>query len=136
SLHKKEKLVFYNLSLGLFNRINYGKRGNYMGNYVDLGVRIDWPFSVVHFTKDKYPVATANNGGTVRTRTSALIFTEAINYSIYARFGFARYVITASYRLSNLFVTDPEVYQQYGNGIETYPELPALLIGIEISLYK
>ncbi len=136
SMHKNEKLVFYNLSLGLYNRINYGKRGNYMGNYIDLGVRIDWPFSVVHFTKDKYPVATANNGGTVRTRTSSLIFIEGFNYSIYARMGFTRYVLTASYRLSDLFITDAEVYQQYGLGIETYPDLPALVVGIEISLYK
>lgn len=136
SMHENEKLVFYNLSLGLFNRINYGKRGNYMGNYFDLGVRIDWPFSVVHFTKDKYKVATANNGGTVRTRTSGLIFTEPLNYSVYARLGFTRYIITASYRLSDVFITDKEVYQQYGNNIETYPELPALVIGIEISLYR
>ncbi|HIA11882.1 MAG TPA: hypothetical protein EYN69_07395 [Flavobacteriales bacterium] len=135
STHKNEKLIFYNLSLGLFNRINYGKRGNYMGNYVDVGVRIDWPFSVVHFTKDKYPVATANNGRTVRTRTSALLFTEALNYSIYARMGFTRYVLTASYRLSDVFVKDAEVYQQYGRNIDTYPELPALVVGVEISLY-
>ena len=136
SMHKNEKLIFYNLSLGLFNRINYGKRGNYMGNYIELGVRIDWPFLVVHYTKDKYPVATGNNGGTVRTRTSALLFTEAFNYSVYARIGFTRYALTASYRLSELFVKDKEVYQQYGTDLETYPELPALMVGIEISLYK
>ena len=59
---EKEKLTFHNLSLGLYNRFNFGKRGNYIGNFLDLGARIDWPFSVVYFTKDNLNTTNDNNG--------------------------------------------------------------------------
>jgi len=136
SLHNTEKLTFHNLSLGVYNRFNYGKRGNYIGNFIDLGVRFEWPFSVVHFTKDKQKVANENNGGTVKTRTSGLIFTQPYYYSVYLRVGFTRYSITASYRLADLLINDPKLYQQYSNGISKYPELPPLIIGLEIGMHK
>ena len=53
SLHDKEQLIFHNVGFGIYNRFNYGKRGNYIGNFIDIGARLDLPFSVIHFTKDE-----------------------------------------------------------------------------------
>jgi len=129
---EKEKLTFHNLSLGLYNRFNFGKRGNYIGNFIDLGARVDWAFSVVHFTKDRYEIANINNGGVEKTKTAGLVYTKPIYYNVFARFGFNKFVITASYRLSDLFKEDPELYKGY----DKYPELPLLIVGVEIGLHK
>jgi len=123
---EKEKLTFHNFSLGLYNRFNFGKRGNYIGNFLDLGARVDWPFSVVHFTKDIYDIANINNGGVVKTKTTRLVYTEPIYYNAFARLGFNKFVITASYRLSDLFKKEYDLY----------PELPVLIMGVEIGLHK
>ena len=124
SLHDKEKLTFHNLSLGLYNRFNFGKRGNYIGNFLDLGAKVDLPFYVVHFTKDKIDVAT-NNGRIVKTRTTALTYINPIYYNAFFRFGINKYVITGSYRLSDLF-----------KGNNKYTELPVMTLGIEIGMHK
>ena len=129
---EKDKLTFHNLSLGLYNRFNFGKRGNYIGNFLDLGARVDWPFSVVHFTKDKLNTANDNNGKVVKTKTTGLVYINQIYYNVFARFGFNKFVITASYRLSDLFKEDPELYKGY----DKYPELPLLIVGVEIGLHK
>ena len=123
---EKEKLTFNNLSLGLYNRFNFDKRGNYIGYYLDLGARVDWPFSVVHFTKDKFDFANINNGGVVKTKTTGLVYINPVYYNVYARLGFNKFVITASYRLSDLFK----------NEFDLYSELPLLIVGVEIGLHK
>jgi len=123
---EKEKLTFHNLSLGLYNRFNFGKRGNYLGHFLDLGARIDWAFSVVHFTKDIYDIANVNNGGVVKTKTTGLVYIKPIYYNVFTRLGFNKFVITASYRLSDLFKEEYDLY----------PELPLLIVGVEIGLHK
>lgn len=135
SLHDKEKVKFHNLSLGFYNRFNYGKRGNYIGNFVDIGMKIELPFLVAHITKDELKEANENNGKAIKTRTTKLDYIEPYHYSAYTRIGFNRYVLSASYRLSRLFTSDPKHYSQYNNGINKYPELPVLSIGLEIGIY-
>lgn len=135
SLHDKEKLKFHNISLGFYNRFNYGKRGNHIGNFIDVGMKIDLPFLVVHTTKDELKEANENNGKKIKTRTTELDYTEPINYSAYTRIGFNRYVISVSYRLSNLFTSDPKLYSQYNNGLNKYPEFPVLTLGFEIGIH-
>ncbi len=134
SLHNQEKLKFHVLSLGFYNRFNYGKRGNYLGNFVDIGMRIELPIIVVHATKDELKEANENNGKAIKTRTTKLDYIEPYHYSAFTRIGFNRYVLSASYRLSNLFTSDPKLYTQYNNGLAKYPEFPALTIGLEIGL--
>ena len=135
-LHKKEKLSFHNLYLGVYQRINWGKRGNYIGNFIDLGGRFYWPFAVNHVTKDQLPANNINNGNMVKVKTSNLAFTNPYYYCAALRIGFNRYVLSVSYRLSPLFKTDPNLFSQYNNVIQHYEELPLLIIGIEVGLHQ
>jgi len=135
SLHDKEKLKFHNMSLGTYFRINYGKRGNHIGNFVDFGMKLDLPFLVSYTTKNKLKDSNENGGKNIKTRTTSLDYIEPFTYSAYARIGFNRYVITGSYRLSNQFSAGTDKFIQKNNGLKKYPEFPALTLGLEIGLH-
>ena len=135
SMHDKENLKFHNFSIGFYNRFNFGKRGNYIGNFVDIGIRFDVPFASSHVTLDALDLASQNNGRTIKTKTTNLRFIEDYAYSGYFRMGFNKFVITANYRLADLFIKDPNLYAKYNNGLEKYPELPLLNLGIEMGIH-
>ena len=135
SIHSREKIKFHNIGLGFYNRFNYGKRGNYMGNFVDVGMQFDVPFAASITSKDDLNLAGQNNGRVETTKTTKLRFLTDYNYSGYLRLGFNKVVVTASYRLSDLFRSDPTLFTKYNNGLSKYPELPVLHIGIQMSFY-
>lgn len=130
ALHKKEKLAYNNFGLELYNRINFGKRGNIIGNYFDFGGYGEWGFIIKHFYRDELAVAQA--GASVREVTNRrLLYTNELNYGAVARIGFNRYSVYGKYRLSDI------VKESYLN--ETgffYPELPRFIVGVEIGLLK
>ena len=119
-LHNKEKLTFYNLGISGYMRFNYGRRGNRIGNFIDLGGYGDWTFSAINFIKDK-----KTNGNIFKTSISHLKYYEAVNYGALARIGFNRYVFYGYYRLSDIFKSSYK-----------YPELPRFTFGLQIGLYK
>jgi len=123
-LNDKEKLNFNNISLGLYNRINFGKRGNHIGNFLDIGAFGQYTFKLVHYTKNKMP-----NDNIVETYTKRLKYYNPLNWGLMARIGFNRYIITASYRMSDYFKSS---YLYLGS---KYPELSRLSIGAQIGLY-
>lgn len=136
SLHDKENLKFHNLSIGFYNRFNFGKRGNYIGNFLDVGIRFDVPFATSHVTTDKLDLAGYNNGRDIKTKTTNLRYIEDYSYSAYVRVGFNKFALTANYRLADLFITDPNLYAKYNRvGMEKYPELPLLNLGVEMGLH-
>jgi len=135
SIHDKERLRFHNLGLGFYNRFNYGKRGNHIGNFVDIGFRFDVPVITSYYTEDELDLANNNNGRKVSTKTTDLRFIEDYHYSAYLRVGFNTFVLTASYRLANLFITDPNLYSKYNNGLSKYPELPVVNVGIQMGMH-
>lgn len=118
--HKAERFLFSNITLGVFNRFNLGRTGDYIGKYIDLGGYADWVHYADHYTRDKL-----NNGNTVRTHTSNLDYINNFQYGLYGHFGITRYVFTVKYRLSDLFRSS-----------ENYPELPRWTFGIQIGLHK
>ncbi|MGD0711240.1 MAG: hypothetical protein ABR968_08645 [Bacteroidales bacterium] len=120
TLHNKEQMNFDDLGLSGYMRFNYGKRGNRVGNFVDIGVFGNWGFLATHFTKDK-----KQNGNIVKTTVSHLSYINSINYGVTARVGFGRYVFFANYRLSDLFKTSYH-----------YSELPRLTVGVQLGLHK
>lgn len=135
SLHDKERLKLHHLGLGFYNRFNYGKRGNYIGNFIDVGIRFDIPIFTSHTTEDELELASNNNGRKIKTKTTDLRFIEDYSYSGYFRLGFNKFVLTASYRLANLFIADANLYTKYNNGLAKYPELPVLNVGVEIGMH-
>lgn len=124
SLHKTEKFSLLNLSLELYNRFNFGRRGNIIGKFLDAGAFGDWVISARHYTKDIIKPAGSDKDEVIETTTRKLNFTEPFNYGLRARIGFNRWIISASYRLSEMF--------KKSSGIG---ELPRLSIGIQVGLY-
>ena len=124
SIHNKEKLIFNNLGLELYNRFNFGKRGNYIGNFIDIGAYGNWAYKIKHYTKDDINVD-INKAKIKQVTYTGLVYPEELNYGLRARIGINRYVLSATYRLSDLF---KEIYD--------YPELPRLSVGLQIGLHK
>jgi len=118
-MHKKQRLNWMFLNIGFFNRINFSKRGNIIGNYIDLGIMGSYCPSFVHFTMDR-----TDDGRTLRTRERGLDYFTIYNYAVFARVGFNRTAIMASYRMSSLFKS------QYA-----YPNIAPVSITVEISMY-
>jgi len=119
-INDKERLTFHNLSAGLYLRFNFErKRGNRVGNFLDLGGYGEWTFRLTQFTRNKLP-----DGKVVRTHITGLNYYNAFNYGAMARLGFNRLIFFASWRFSDLFKSSKNL-----------PELPRLTVGVQVGFY-
>ena len=114
----REKLVFLDAGLGVYKRINFGQRGNYIGRFVDAGAYASWIFHSrhVYFYEEE--------GLDIRVRINNPKYPETFNYGLMARLGFNNIVIKATYRMSDLFKDSAEL-----------PEFPRYSVGLEIGLH-
>lgn len=115
---KKHRLMNNGLGFEIFQRINIGKRGNSLGNYLDIGVQGQWNISDV----EEYIVINETNQyfGKTKVVNRRLTFTEPFSYGLSARFGLSKFAIHGYYRLSDYF--KPEF---------AIPELPRLSVGLQ-----
>lgn len=119
-INDKEKIQISSLVSSGYVRINVGRRGNYIGNYLDLGAYGGWNFQKKHKTTNKNEA-----GEKVRESTTKLKYVENFSYGLITRIGINRYALFASYRLSDIFKSSYEI-----------PELPRLIVGVELGLFK
>ncbi|MDD3877963.1 MAG: hypothetical protein PHT69_15180 [Bacteroidales bacterium] len=118
-INDKEKYNLSLMTLGFYNRFNFGKRGNMIGKFLDIGVHGQWHMGLSHYTKNEMP-----NGNIVQVTTSKLKYYEQFGWGLHARLGVNRWVLSASYRMSDLF--KPQ---------DNLPELPRLSLGIQVGLH-
>jgi len=115
----KHKLIFVQTGLGLYQRFNYNKRrGNFIGNYIDVGVYGDWNFNsrqVYQFRNDA--------DEKVVVKKSKLNYISPFEYGLLTRFGFNRFAAKATYRLSDHF----EETSALG-------EMPRFTLGVEFGI--
>ncbi len=116
--YKKQRMIFYNAQVGAYVRINFGKRGNTLGNYLDLGAYGEYVMSHVQYTKYSLP-----DGSIVRARRTQLDYFQHFNYGLLARIGFKKLVIYGQYRLSDMFYPSLKM-----------AELPRIQAGIQFVL--
>ncbi len=119
-INKKEKFQVNTTVGSAYFRINAGRRGNYMGNYLDFGAFGGWNMVKKHKTVNDNAA-----GEKVKVITSKLNYIENFSYGVLGRIGINRYAITARYRLSDIF--SPEC---------SFPDLPRLTIGVEAGLFR
>ncbi len=124
-IHDREKLQLRNAGLTIYNRFNYGKRGNKIGNYIDLGAYLDWTPNPTYITYDEYSIVNSVGASNTRQYHKGLIYLNPINYGLIGRIGFGKFALCGSYRLSDMF------YKQY-----IYTELPRIIVGLQIGLVK
>lgn len=119
--YDKEKISLNNLELELYNRINFGKRGNIIGKYIDIGAFTSYAISTKHYyrtTSSNFPDSPSKYRETIYKN---LTYVNAFNYGVSARLGWEWIAIYGKYRLSN-------------SSTEDFPELPKYTVGIELSI--
>ncbi|MEW6470252.1 MAG: hypothetical protein AB1458_15155 [Bacteroidota bacterium] len=121
-LHEKEKLNLHNISGAFFNRINFSKRGDIIGNYFDFGVYGDYVAASTHVYRDQNAAGSASDKTTIKKH--GLAYISRHNYGVFARIGWNNFAFWGQYRLSNMFDKSYPV---------NYPELPRIFIGFEFS---
>lgn len=126
--HEQEKLILNDLSGDLYTRFVFGKRGDFVGTFLDLGAYLDHSFRKQHMTVDEYEDPNAVGAEEVKSKQRGLTYVEDLHYGFLARFGRSRYVLFARYRFSDLFK---------GDGIAAdYPELPRLQVGVQLGMHR
>lgn len=124
--HKREKLNLNNLNAGLYSRINLGRRGNFIGNFIDLGVYGEYVFAGTYKVTDFIKSKEFNENVYRVTRMRGLDFLNPVNYGLAIRAGINKFVFYANYRLSEVF----------DNSKSFAPEPPRYVAGIQISFHK
>lgn len=119
-VNDREKFQITSILSSAYMRINVGRRGNFIGNYLDLGVYGGWNAVKKHKTYNKN-----SEGEKIKSVTSGLKYIDNFSYGVLARLGVSRYALTASYRLSDIFESSYAM-----------PELPRLTVGLELGLSR
>jgi len=119
--HFKEYVNESDLGTGIFIRINFyhfnnSKRGNYLGNFIDLGISGSWVYSLYQSTTNKI------NMLKIKEITRGFDFFNKYYYSAFFRFGIDKTSIFLATRLSNLL-----------KSTNTFPDLPPFSLGMEVS---
>jgi len=103
-----------------YNRINIGKRGNTLGNYLDLGIKGEWNYNRKLLIKEI--AADGEYFETSRTVQKKLNLIEKFSTVVTARIGINKVMLYGNYRISDLVA-----------GGFTTPELPPLNVGVQLA---
>ena len=121
TLHRSESVALHQLYSELSLRLNYGRRGNAVGRYVDLLAGGGWVAGTSHTTDDD----PASGIASVGTTEWGLSYVRRWWGGVGGRVGVDRYALTARYRLSPVFAA----------GYAAWPELPRWTLGVEVGLF-
>ncbi len=117
-LYNSQVLILSNLSSGIYKRINYGRRGNYIGKFTDIGINSNWVYRnrITSINYDKHVE--------IKETISGHDFINTSIYNAFIRVGFNNLVFKGSYRLNDIFESG-----------SWYDELPKYYIGIELGIH-
>lgn len=123
---KRERISLHNISFALCDRINFGRRGNILGIYLDFGFYGDYLFRSSHLMVQEYYDSNSVTGQHVITRSkeTKLNYINQLNYGLTARFGWEWGSFYGMYRMTDL-IEDPDP-------LTSLPDLPKLVVGIEM----
>lgn len=119
--HYRESLALPQFQTDVFLRLNYGRRGNSIGRYVDVLGWGGWVAGSRHSYEDR-PGPNGTNKQLVTER--GLPYLARWPYGVGARVGIRRLALVGRYRLSDTFT---------GEARRQYPEMPRWLVGVEFS---
>ncbi len=126
--HRKEKYIFHALAADAFFRINFGKRGNIVGKFIDLGGYGSYAFSAKHEYEDKIKKPQMAGYTDTRQTNTGLQYINRLNYGATVRMGINRYVLFGRYRISEIF--DANFKTQVSKA-----ELARITVGVQIGLH-
>ncbi|QNE39221.1 hypothetical protein F1C16_06435 [Hymenobacter sp. NBH84] len=119
--HHTEYLALHQAQAHGFVRINYGRRGNAIGRYVDLLGWGGWVMGSTHFYEDR---PGPNGARKQRVSERGLSYVRRWPYGVGARAGIGRFALVGRYRLADTFTSSAQT---------RYPELPRWTLGLELS---
>lgn len=119
--HVRERISLHNFSVAFCDRINFRKRGNVLGSWLDLGVYADNVFRSTNVFVDRHYDSNGASGYNYKVKTTIvrLPYIDKLNYGFTIRFGGEFYSFFAQYRVNSLFTTDTPNNR----------DLPKLMIG-------
>ncbi|WP_426059359.1 hypothetical protein [Hymenobacter sp. B1770] len=120
-LHRRERLGMHQVYSEASLRLNVGRRGNTVGNYLDLLAGGGWVAATNHVTEDE-PSAGIRS---VETTERGLSYLRRWTGGVGARLGADRYALVGRYRVTSAF----------GGSYAQWPELPRWELGLEIGLF-
>ena len=115
-LNDKEKILLYNGQIGIYQRFNFGDRGDIIGKFIDIGGSFDYILDAGHYTKNELP-----DGQVRKVTTLKLPYVEEYYFNAFIRGGYNIMAMYFNYRFNNLF-----------KGEYSLPELPVYHIGVEL----
>lgn len=128
--HELERLIFHNLGTEFYVRVNFGRRGNSIGKFIDVATYANWAFSQKHYYEDK--IDDKNNpyrNGLIKVTNKKLNYINDFNYGLRARLGFGKLVFSATYRITDMFTKD--LKKDVAD-----VELPRVSIGLQLGLHN
>ncbi len=121
TFYDKEKLNVNAFGTELYLRINFDPdRGNYVGDYIDLGGYGEWLFSNAYKTYEKSGYSLFKKKKTVYRQLNEV---QDLGYGILLRMARNRFVLFINYRVSDYFESDKN-------------EPARAVVGLELSLYR
>jgi len=126
--NQKDKLLVNSLGSELFFRINFGRTGNVMGKYIDIGGFGTYNMNTNYTIKtiNKNPVSFQAKKEVFHYKGIDIV--EMFRYGGVVRIGYSKYSLFTKYRLSDLF--NAQTLQETAN-----LDLPKFFVGIEIGLF-
>jgi hypothetical protein len=120
--HVRERISLHNFSVAFCDRINFRRRGNVMGNWLDLGVYADHVFRSANVFVDRHYDSNSASGFSykVKTRIVGLPYIDKLNYGFAIRVGGDYYCFYAQYRVNSLFTVETPNNR----------DLPKLMLGV------
>lgn len=126
--HNTEKIRLNNAGAEIYMRLNFGKRGNVIGKFVDFAAYGLYIFDAKHIYIDKLQTPGFYHAKKIKVENRQLTYIESLNYGVKLRCGYNRYAVFFIYRFSDIlssgFKTDNNLY-----------ELPRFSFGFQIGLH-
>ena len=114
--YSKQKVLIHNISLQPFLRFNFGRRGNKIGNYIDVGAFYNF---VVGSAEKQFNTP----NGLDKVKKKNLSYISKSYYGLFTNIGFGRLSIYGKYNMSSIF------------NDSKYADMPPLTIGLQLGFF-
>jgi hypothetical protein len=120
----KEKYAFVDLKYDWYLRLNFGKRGDIIGKYLDLGVWASYMLMTSQYTKSEFKNLDYKY---IEQTQKSLKYFNGFNYGLFARFGVNQFALFVEYRYSDIIKSDFKTI---------YNNIPPWTVGIQIGFHR
>jgi len=115
--HNTEKIDFHSITSSLHLRVNVGRRGNYIGNFLEVGGYAGYAFVTRHLTWDNFH----DEANTTKVVQKGLDYVNRLDYGLSGKIGINHWSLFTRYRMSKMFKNS-----------SGYPEMSKLTIGVDL----